>query len=802
MLRHYLKIAFRNLWKYRTQSIINVIGLSVSLACFALCFFWVRSIIGMDNDIPDVNRMYTVMEKGENYQVVYPLLGEYLMKEYPDIDKYTTIESLRKLIFEPDAQNPNRKYELNAVDVLPSFFEFFSFPFIGQALPDFKTRPNGVVLTESTAMKLYGKESAVGKYITTKRGHYTQEEGYREKDFTYTVCGIIKDLPGNSYLNLNFAGGKGIDILFINDELSNFNTNNEISSMGALTVVMLNPLTSMEQFNNKFANLSLKNIHRMFSNREENGYYILPFAKTMRESMGTMFYLILGVFGGLGMLVLLVSIFNYLSYSINLFLTKEHECAIRKSANAGKWHLFFLFFTEIAIVIVLAGLFAILWIALFDSYITSLFDNFYKVNMGDIYIQIFQYVALGLIPAFLLCTIPVNRINRKSVKDALFGGRSKNPKSGTRNILLGLQLFLSTVFISVSVFMYLQLNYISTLTLETLTDEEKKNTYEIKIEHEMLKPYLNNIVLKLKENPYIEDIFLSRSELATRSTTMTSFRYNDKEIDWKGISYMDIGHNYFDFIHLPIIEGRIWEEDESNAIIISKKAKEMLDDQNPVGKTINNYRTAYTIVGVVEDILSRRSSEETRATFYTQTKNDEYRLVYVKINPVKRKECLEYINKTIREYMPETLEFKLNSVSENISKINELENIMLKLVVLFAVVSVIVSLFGVYAIVTLTTKRRQKEVAIRKINGATLTTIVRLFLRTYMKILLIAVIPAFAIIYFGINKWLETYAYHISVSWFVFAFILIGLVALLILTIIYQLIKVARINPVEVIKSE
>ena len=181
------------------QNTISIIGLSVSLACFALCFFIVRSFASMDKEITDVNRMYTVMDKDRGYQVFFPLVGEPLQQTFPDIEKYTTIESLRKLIFEPDALNPDKKYELNAVDVLPSFFDFFSIPFMGQVIPDYKTRPNGVVLTESTAMKLYGKESAIGKNVTTKRRHYTQEEGFREKNFTYTICGIVKDLPSNSY---------------------------------------------------------------------------------------------------------------------------------------------------------------------------------------------------------------------------------------------------------------------------------------------------------------------------------------------------------------------------------------------------------------------------------------------------------------------------------------------------------------------------------------------------------------------------------------------------------------------------
>ena len=791
MLRHFLKIAFRNLWKYKTQNAINILGLSVSLACFTVCFLLVRSFTGMDKDIPDVNRIYAIMNKDSKRAAV----GRLIMEEYPDIEKYAAINSEQGLVFELDDQNTNKKYELNSLEVTPSFFDFFPVSFIGRYLPDFEAIPNAVFLIESTAFRLYGTEPAAGKKIIIKKMRYTMEEGYHEVTFSYTVCGVIKDFPDFSYINRFFSGDK-INALFVNDKPDN----------SELTVVKLKPTVSEEQFNKKLAGFPPKLYQTpgiSVSGQNENGFYIIPYTKLLREVWGTQFYELLGKFGGLGILVLLISIFNYILYAVNLFHVKKHEFAIRKSANAGKWQLFFMFFNEIAIVIIMAGVFAACWIELFYSYIET---PFYSIKAN--YIHIIQYVATGLILAFLLCIIPVSKINRESVKDTLFGGKSKNPKSKAQNVFLGIQLFISALFISASIFIYLQFNHITNSALETLTKEEKENIVEMNVSQAMLSANINDIVAKLTENPYIEDLYLSGLfKLMGRGfISVSSLEYEGKNItisDMPSMKSMNIGYNYFDFIHLPVIEGRLWEEGESDAIIISKRAKELLQDQDVIGKQIKVNYSSGTIVGVVEDVINDGVGYENRAAFYTGgifRHSNCY--LYVKINPEKRKECLEYINKVIREYIPETIEFRLISINQIISDTFERDRHILELSVLFSIVSIIISLFGVYVSITLTTKRRQKEVAIRKINGAELPDIIRLFLRTYLGILLIAIIPAFVTVYFLMNKWLEDYAYRISLSWYVFAMIFTGLAILLVLTVISRLIKVARINPAQIVKSK
>jgi ABC-type antimicrobial peptide transport system permease subunit len=304
----------------------------------------------------------------------------------------------------------------------------------------------------------------------------------------------------------------------------------------------------------------------------------------------------------------------------------------------------------------------------------------------------------------------------------------------------------------------------------------------------------------MKENPLIEDILLSGRELAHVGNMMTDLNYNEQPIDEVKMDIKNVGSNYAGFTQTKILEGRFLKEGATDEMVINLSAKKLLGKEQILGEVIKSYNVYFTIVGVVEDVLSNDTHSEIMATFFRPAR--ETGNVYLKINPQQRKKAISFIKKTLNEYVPESIGYQLLTLNDRIAQISRMENILFKFIGSFAIIAIIISLFGVYSSVLLTTERRRKEVAIRKINGAVLSDIIRLFLNTYLYILLIVAIPAFGVTYWILDKWLETYTYPISLSWIVFVLLFLLLAALLTLTIIYQLIKIARINPAEVIKTE
>jgi hypothetical protein len=502
MITHYLTIAMRNLLKYKAQNIISITGLSLSVACFTVCFYIVRALTGIDRDIPDVDRMYTVMDSTFT-QYRHPSvdwqMGNILKRDFPDVEKATTVEFHANLLFEVDENR--EQFMLTTVEILPSFFDFFSVDFVAPPQAGYETLINEIVLCESAAIRLFGTTNVNGKILLTQKSIYDEKQKkFVERNFAYTVCGVIKDFRKNSFLNMmstnNLLVGGNIDAIFLNDELGRLRPNSTSGVHAAKSFIMLNKGVSVNDFNKKINRDYIKKSGIRYEH--DHAHYLIPFSTTLRHIWGDRFWIITGILSSIGLLILLVSIFNYASYNVNTVMNKRHECAIRKTANAGYRHIFFLFFTETAITIVLSGILALCWIQIFFPFVKGMVSTLFAIDTGIIYIQIVQYVIMGLILAALLYTIPVSRINSRTVTDLFHGGRRKNPKSNIRNVLLGFQLFICTVFISGTVFMYLQLQYISTETINTLTKAEKKNIFEINFNHSSLYNNKDNIIQKFR----------------------------------------------------------------------------------------------------------------------------------------------------------------------------------------------------------------------------------------------------------------------------------------------------------------
>ncbi|MDL2323075.1 ABC transporter permease [Bacteroidales bacterium OttesenSCG-928-A17] len=801
MLIHYIKVAIRNLWKYKIQSLISVLGLSVALACFAICFYVVRSIITIDSSYPDSDRMYVVRE--DDRVACMPLMGKLVKDAYPDVEDYLTVEFHDNYLFDIGGGDTVKQYHLSFLETNPSFVNFFSYPVVSPLLPNYKEQQNGIILFESTTQKVFGRTDVTGEKMIAYRGIWEGNE-HVEKGFSYTVLGVVKDLPPISFLSIRGASKEQRAGIFINDEHGNLNPDARTGWTASISLVKLKKNVSVDAFNTKFNSflpiVENPNFAGMIgmSDGKKCEYSLMPYSESLKKFWSTLYYIVIGLFLTIGILVLSVAVVNYISYAIHQFLLKKHECAIRKSVNANWWQLYFLFYTEIALTILLSGVFAYIWLSLFAPEYINLFKLF-TIEQPVLLQQLLQYIVLGIIISFLCCIIPVMRIEKRSVRETLFGGKSVNPKSKLRDILLGFQLFISILFISASVFVYLQMKYVRDVTYSSLSQQEKDNIVEIKmIYQDLFKPHKEEIINRLKSNPNIENVLLTGSEIADIGATMTQIKYEGETLARDSVAILYVGNNYCDFTKTKLLEGHFLEEDRTDQIVINETAKRILGKDAILGETIQTWRRQYTVVGVVADEIRLGPTSSMKATFYFP--NEEINIIYAKINPVKYKETVIFIDELIREFVPPTLEFEMNTLSSTIRSFSEFEQILFKIILAMSVISIIISLSGVYSSVYLNTEYRRREVAIRKINGAAIRDILKLFLKSYLWALLIAAIPAFVIAYYVIQSWLEVYAFHIAFPWWVFPLVLLLVAVLLILTVITRLLIIAKENPAETLK--
>ena len=799
MLQHYLKIAFRNLWKYKRQSLISIIGLSVALACFTICFYAIRSLITVDSSYPDSDRMYIVQEN--NRFAYMPLTGKLAMDTYPEIEDYLTVEFHNEYLFDIGSGDSIRQYHLFFMETNPSFIDFFSYPVVSPLRPDYKEFRNGILLFESTARMLFGREDVVGEKMICYRNVW-EENKHVNKGFPYTVVGVVEDLPHISFLSSRWTNKQyGI---FINDEQGNLNPDSRNGWTASVSMVKLKEGVSVESFNEKFKTflpiVENPNFAGMIGNSDGKSpeYSLLPYSQALKNYWGELYYVIVGLLLTIGLLVISVAVVNYVSYISHQFLLKKHECAIRKAMNGNWWQLYFLFYTEILLAILLSGVFAYLWLTLFASEYVDIF-MFFTIEQSELLQHLPQYIVLGVIVSFLCCIIPVMRINRLSVSSTIHGGRAINPKSKVRNILLGLQLFISVLFISAAVTVYLQLDYVQSITYSSLSKQEKEHIIEIEMVYrDLFEPHKDAIIDRLKSNPNIESLLLTRSEIADMGATITGLKYEGEYLSFDSIAVLYTDYNYCEFTNTKLLEGHFVEA--PGQIVINETARRLLNRDQVLGIVIENYREAFTVVGVIEDEIRLHPDQPMKATFYLPS--DETNIIYAKAIHGKRTEVLTFINNLIREFVPPTLEFELNTLDETIDSFSKFERTLFKIILIMSIISIIIGLSGIYSSVHLTTENRKKEVAIRKINGAVISDIIRLFLKAYLLILSIASIPAFVFAYYFTNKWLEVYAFHIEFSCWIYLAVLLLVCALLVATVIFRLLRIANENPADVVKSE
>ncbi|MDR0765600.1 MAG: ABC transporter permease [Odoribacteraceae bacterium] len=791
LTRHYLAITARDSWKHRGNNLINLIGLSVALACFTLCMYVARSLTVTDKEFENSSRAYTIIDSTSRYHASMPTLGEMLARDFPDVEQYATVEFHNEILFETGERN-ELKFMLRAMEVTPSFLDFFSVDLAGVE-PNAGRQHNTILLTTSTAKKIFGSnEEATGKIIHAKRESSELKNGrFVEKEYAYTVRGVIPDFKHNSQFNLH---GGTIHVLFLNDEAGHFAPGAQYGWSAVRNFVKLRPGADVNAINRALGEYSGK-IKGIFHDNK-NRYYLLPYG-SLRNTTYSILYLLAGILGFVGLLVLLTSLFNHAAGAVASFLDKRRECAIRESAGAGRWARFFFFYTGTAVTVIIAGALAACWLHALSPYLEQLTRMLrVEIDIRVLDLQLLQYVVAGLLVVFLLLLLPTRSSARGNIHEASRKRRGRRPRQRARVMLLGLQLFISILLASAAFVMHLQLRHFSSVVLHALSPAERARIIEIDTEHSLLAPRVEEIARALRAIPAVEEVIATGTRVT--SAWRTRFKHEGEWIQ-DNVGVMDVDPDYFAFINEQLVEGRLPRD--ASEIVVNERARKILGKENVIGEVVETYNNnRFTIVGVAENMLHANVQEEIPAIFFRP--REDTRVLYAKVLPGRTRETREKIRGIIREYLPETIDYSLPTLEESIEKVAQVEGMLFRLISIFSIISVVISLMGVYSSVLLATERRRKEVAIRKINGATLAGVIALFLRSYLLALLVAAIPACALVYALTMRWIETYAHRVTLHWWIYLVIPVAFAVLLTLTVIRRLVATARMHPADIIKTE
>ena len=792
MITHYLKVAIRNLLKYKTQNLISIVGLAVGLFCFCICFYISRFVGSVDKCFENYERIadiYVTDEKGEIWSGVSgKMLPHLQQRTWNGVEGFTLLSFVEKgeynLIGKNDELLP---YELTAMETDSFYNKVFTPTLICGNWEEVANNRNSMVLTRHAAKRMFGNEShAIGK-------QFTSHNRYIRGTTTYTVRAVIEDLPENT--SMNFM--RTVDLLKVNDD-GGYEAFPTPDFTGYYIYALLNENYSAQQLNEAFN--QAKYTFRMFGG--DNTICSRPLGKDFNNSqIANMMALITAI---VGLLILLAASLNFFHFQTGSFLNRGREFSIRKILGNNTSGLFWMQFIQITIVILAATLISGCLIELASPFLSiSLFRFSVQMTKEELLPHLMQYMG-GLLGLCALVAFGIALyIRRATMRISLHGLGNTNGKKRLRNTLLGVQFFICWLFVAMATALYLQSEKTSSALFDTLTRQEKENIISVPFEYSFLKPEDRQIIINnIRQHAGIKDILITDEQMvSSRMTSMSDSLNAEKD---RPVRIMGVTTNFAKFLNVGL-EGQDLRHNKE--IWIDRKLANQMGG-NAIGKSLYDYRkNAFTITGIIDNVSNYVYADGYGKADYGQVyflidEAESGQYAFVKCYPNKTEEVRAWIEQKLREALPSSVEPKISTLLKDIEYYQSLENNLKGIILFFSIVCLVITLLGVYSAITLDTERRQKEVAIRKVNGAGLKEIILLFTRLYLWMLSISFVIAAPIIYLILQQWKQMYLVFFNDGILYWGGILLGVTIITALTVIFRILKIARINPATIIKSE
>ncbi|MBO7468382.1 MAG: ABC transporter permease [Bacteroidaceae bacterium] len=799
LLAHYLTIALRNLRRYRTQSIISVIGLAVGFVCLSLSALWLRYENTFNTDLPDSDRLY-MMAMGEKGSVM-GTPGELLMKyaEMPEVEGATCISTQWcTLPFSSvgDKMVLHNEMEARVLVTDSCFFSMFGLNIVQGDQHFYERWHEGVAISESLARRLYGSENPVGCNLMINYGGGAGSGR--------SIIAIYEDLDPHSDI---FA-----DIIDVQDAryyegtlvpyVTKLHPGQDVYESFCEKIKTLSKTEDNLLNRMKLVPLPLKDSHR-------RGY----------NSEGSLSYNHLRAFLFISIMLVVCALVNFITLFVNRLRMRRREMALRLVHGETGRGLVALFSLEALLVLLASaacGLVGV-WV------LRDVFATYADIRTdGYVLTWSMAFMALALAACLAVCVVAVVIVKNRAA------GRSirTNPRSNHRfmTISTGVQLAIGLTFVFCAVMMMKQFHYLRAsdwgvnfrnvaffrIDLPSYYENGKfVNTSRAQMEDKGLIPQLRTI-------PGVQEVMEHGRHFATNSYEFESLSLRlHPEDEW---TYATLRRGLFDpgspVNGFTVLEGTLPHEADwlPDQLIISESIRNKLGLTSAVGQTVEykSYDDTFTgtIIAVIRDILFHDIWGEPKIFCSFRPLNPrEKELVESRTNYVsftydtkQKADVVRRIREMMEPYpdLPWSLEFG----TDNFSYLIRSEENLWRLLTAVTLVCVLIAVFGVYSIITLACRQRRKEIALRKIHGAKLRDILALFVKDYGMILVISSAVAFAVGYLIMHGWLEQYVRRTPFSWWVFAAIFVVTALLIALCVGSRVLSTARENPADVVKSE
>jgi putative ABC transport system permease protein len=779
MFKNYLKLALRAIKRNKINSIINITGLAVGMACTILIFIWIQNELSYENFHKNRDDIYLIawerLANNRHYTSTPPPFADRLKQDFPEFSKVVRVSLRNQQIVKVKDKAFNEK-QIAVAD--PSLFQIFTYPMIQGDPEKALTKPGTVVLTESTAKKYFENEDPLQKII-----HLDGK--------SHEICAVIKDVPDNSEIDFDLVTRIKDLPVFRQSQKRQWNY------FSFYTYVQVKKETNILSINEKLSRAMKQ--YRPWDPYDRY-FYLFPLRKLhLHDVNGGGLIKYVYIFSLAAFFILAVSCINFINLSTARSAKRAKEVGIRKVIGSDRKMLIWQFLSESFFNVLLAFGLGLLLVLLLLPAFNTLVNQALSLQFADgltittLFLILFLTVLFsGIYPAFYLSSFSPVKIFRS--------GFSRG-KSRFRQILVTAQFAISILLLICTLIVLDQINFMKHADLGF----KKQNLVSIPLTQNMSK-----------NTEPIKKAILMQPEVIEVSTQGS--RNQGGTLKWEGmnpelsfleneVNFKMIDYSYFRTLNADIIEGRDFSKrygsDFQSGYIINEEAVKLWQIDSPVGRSLSLCGRSGRIIGIVKNI-HMGLKEELRAEIYYLAPigdNERFTSLNIRISSAGIKNTMKFLEKIWKEANGNT-PFEYAFFDQEINKKYQQEEQVSRIFSHFAFLSIFVSCLGLFGLASFITEQKTKEIGIRKVLGASAPKILALLNKEFLRCVLAANILAWPLGWFIMHYWLREYPYRTGIGWGFFMLSALLAVILTLATVSFQAIRAAFANPVDSLRYE
>lgn len=791
MFRNYLITAFRFLVKNQLFTAINVAGLAVSIASSMLIYLYVKNELTYDEFHADVDRLYIIgegtkegnEEEAAYYQTVLPMLPV-MLDEFPEIESGTRYFDWEQHVLIDD----DKKFIEKVLYVDKTFLQVLSFPLVSGNAATCLSQKDQIVISSAIAIKLFNSVDVIGKTIKLENGKI------------YSVSGVLAEVPENSSIQP--------DVLI---SLAEKEEDKEFMQMGnwyntiAHAIVKVRDDAKLSDLRAKLPAFVKNHYDPAAKDRTLKLYPLSDLRQSETENQTFIYGL-----ATIGFLILLIAVFNFMNLAIASSLKRLKETGLRKVMGSGKRSILLQFFMEAALLTFLATAISLGILQLSLPMVVKVLNVSLQLSAEHLLDLAMLSFILILCIGFVAGAYPANYLSSFNTVNAVKGKIPNYRNRITmRNALVVAQFAVSIAMIVGVIVASRQIHYMKSADVKFNRENVLVTSLSLGyVDEKAARTKLRGIYNALTERSDVAAISLSQNVPGRYSESYNGY-FSEDHPEPVSLRQATVDQSYLDLYGIKVADGNNFStslSDTGRYVMINQAAADAFGWKNAVGKEIqgNGTKWKYTVIGVFDDFHYRslEGNVQPLVHFYLKPKSiDNANFLSVKLIPSKAKDIISYLEKEWKA-LDSYGSFSYFFVDEEFDNQYASVERTLILISFFALVAIVISCAGIFALSAIAAQQRTKEVGIRKVMGASMSDVVTLLSKDFVKLVAVAVLVAVPGAWYGMNQWLEDFAYKTDLEWWIF--IVAGLAALMIafFTIASQSVKAAVTNPVDSLRSE